>query len=167
LWPTRIQKQRLLLELEKCEFVHGIKLMAYCLLYIQGKHNNNKYFWKWTNTKYWLPRTLQSLNYTMELQKKLWAKIFADEFKIIKIINYKVKKRKICDFLTYSFLLPVWLKFSYRSFRLDDTNSATKTATNDQNKLIKPTDRFQQKVTSVFAVFWTKMANWIFTYGHH
>ena len=43
----------------------------------------------------------------MELQKKLWAKIFADEFKIIKIINYKVKKRKICDFLTYNFLLPV------------------------------------------------------------
>ena len=104
-------KERLLLELEKCEFVHGIKLMAYCLLYIQGKHNNNKYFWKWTNTKYWLPRTLQSLNYTMELQKKLWAKIFADEFKIIKIINYKVKKRKICDFLTYNFLLPVWLIF--------------------------------------------------------
>jgi len=36
---------------------------------------------------------------------------------------------------------------------LADTNSATKTATNDQNKLIKPTDRSQQKVTSVFAVF--------------
>jgi hypothetical protein len=40
-------------------------------------------------------------------KKKLWAKIFADEFKIIKIINYKVKRRKICDFLTYNFLLPV------------------------------------------------------------